>query len=83
MPALIEEEHPACASLITAYKHCSATAPLLRKVFASECTALKYQLDRCFQQEKADRTQHNLLRRQVSFFPAVQLATDAFIAASE
>lgn len=65
MPALIEEEHPACAGLITAYKKCSATTSLLRKVFTSECTALKYQLDRCFQQEKLARTHHNLARRQV------------------
>ena len=65
MPALIESEHPSCAHLIAAYKHCSASKSLLSKIFFSECTTLKYQLDACFREEKLVRTQHNIAKGKV------------------
>ena len=66
MPALIESEHPACAELITQYKHCNKTASFLSKVFLSECTTLKYRLDECFRQEKITRTKRNIGKSKVS-----------------
>lgn len=60
MPALIESEHPVCAELMRAYKHCSATASLFSKVAFSACTTEKYRLDACFREEKLARTRRNL-----------------------
>lgn len=65
MPALIESEHPACAHLIRRYLLCSRTAPLLGKIFLSQCTTEKYQLDACFREEKAKRTKKNIEKAKV------------------
>lgn len=65
MPALIESEHPRCAHLIHMYKKCSTEASLFSKIFFGECTALKYQLDACFKQEKVAKSKAGLAQSKI------------------
>ncbi|KAM1166428.1 hypothetical protein ACFX13_026282 [Malus domestica] len=56
-PPLTLHKHPMCAQIIEEFQKCHVDHPIAK--FFGECTDLKIQLDRCFQQEKAVKRKAN------------------------
>lgn len=57
-PPLTIHKHPDCAEIIEKFKKCHEDHPIAK--YWGVCNDLKFELDRCFRQEKVHRRKRNL-----------------------